>query len=124
VGDEKNTNGLKKLGVHLQRMIVNSSMVNVNLPVTDPIPSLVAFLDLKTSGQARNHLKYELQNNSGLNFEPSQFATALHSGQMLWDRRDCPSIFFVFLCGWSSAFTVTSQESFVLHMLAVDYRER
>jgi hypothetical protein len=58
--DEKKANDFKKLGAHHHRMILNPSMFDVNLPVTEPIPSLVAFLDRKTSGQARNHLKYEL----------------------------------------------------------------
>jgi hypothetical protein len=98
-------------------MILNASTVNVNLPVTSPITSLTAFLDLKTSGQAQSHLKCELQNRCGLNLEPSQaFATALHAGHLLWDRRVCPSNFSVFFCGRSSAFAATSQESLMLHM--------
>jgi hypothetical protein len=104
VRDEKKRNGFKKLGAHHQRMILNASTVDVNLPVTPPIPSLIAFLDLKTSGQARSHLKYELQNRFGLSFEPSQaFAMALHAGHLLWDRRDCPSNFSVFFCGHMSS---------------------
>jgi hypothetical protein len=78
VRDEKKTNGFKKLGAHHYRMILNASTLDVNLPVTSPIPSLIAFLDINTPGQARIHLKYALQHRFGLNFEPSQaFATAL-----------------------------------------------
>jgi hypothetical protein len=102
-------------------MILNASMIDVKLPVTVPIPSLVTFLYLKTSGQARIHLKYQLQNRCGLNFEPPPvFAVALHAGHLLWDRRDCPSKFSVFFYGWSSAFTLTSQESVMLHMLSTE----
>jgi hypothetical protein len=100
-------------------MILNGSTVDPHLTVTSPIPSLVTLLDLKTSGHARNHLKYELQNNFGLNFEPSQaFATALHAGHLLWDRRECPSNFSIFFCSRSSAFAATSQEPLMLHMLS------
>jgi hypothetical protein len=89
--DEKTSDGFKKLGAHHQRMILNAHKVNVNLSVTSPIPSLTTFLDLKTSGQALSHLKYELQNRLCLNFKPSQaFATALHAGHLMWDRRECP----------------------------------
>jgi hypothetical protein len=117
VHDEKKSNGFKKLGARHQRMILNTTTVDVNLPVTAPMPSLVAFLDMKTSGQAQSHLKYELQIRFSLNFEPSQaFATALHEGHLLRDRRDCPSNFSVFFCGWSSAFAASSQESLMLHI--------
>ena len=68
VRDEKKLNGFKKLGAHHQRMILNASTVDVNLPVTEPIPSPVAFLDQKTSGLSRSHLKYELQHQFGLHF--------------------------------------------------------
>jgi hypothetical protein len=66
--EDKKANGFNKLGAHHQQMIQNASMIDVHLPVTEPILSLVVFLDLKTPGQATNHLKYELQNNFGLNF--------------------------------------------------------
>jgi hypothetical protein len=102
-------------------MILNASTVYPNLPVTVPIPSLVTFLDIMTSGQARNHLKYELQNNFDLNFEQSQaFVTALHAVYLLWDRRDCPSNFSVFFCRRSPAFAATSQESLILHMSSTE----
>jgi hypothetical protein len=119
--DEKKSDGFKKMGSHHWRMILNASTVNMNLPGTAPIPSLTAFLDLKTSGQARSHLKYELQNRFGLNFEPSQaFATALHAGHLLWDRMDCPSNFSVFFCGRSLTFAATSRESRMLHMASTE----
>jgi hypothetical protein len=89
VRDEKKTHGFKKLGAHHHKVVMNTSTVDVNLPVTAPSPSLIAFLDLKTPGQARSHLKYEFKNRFGLKFEPSQaFSMALHAGQLLWDRRD------------------------------------
>jgi hypothetical protein len=49
--EEKKANGFKKLGAHHQWMILNASTVDVHLPVTEPIPSLVTFLDLNMSGQ-------------------------------------------------------------------------
>jgi hypothetical protein len=102
-------------------MILNATAVDSNLPLTAPVPSLITFLDLKTSGQVRNHLKYELHYNFGLNFEPSQaFTTALHVGHLLWDNRDGPPIFSVFFCGRSSAFAETSQESLMLHMSSTE----
>jgi hypothetical protein len=39
---------IKKLGSHHQMMILNASTVDMNLPVTVPIPSLLEFLDQKT----------------------------------------------------------------------------
>jgi hypothetical protein len=45
VHDEKKSNGFKKLGAHHQRMIINALTLDINLPVTEPLPSLVAFLD-------------------------------------------------------------------------------
>jgi hypothetical protein len=54
-----------------KRVILNASTVNVNLPVIKLIPLLVALLDQNTSGLARSHLKYELQNQFRLHFDPS-----------------------------------------------------
>jgi hypothetical protein len=53
VRDGNKSNGFKKLGAHHQRMIIKASTVYVNLPMMEPLPSLVAFLDQKTSGLAQ-----------------------------------------------------------------------
>jgi hypothetical protein len=117
VRDEKKSNSFKKLGAHHQRMRLNASNVDMHIPVTSPIPSLVSFLDQMTSGLARCHLKYEIQTQCGLHFEPSQaFATMLHVGHLLGYRHDCPSNFSVYFCGRAAALAATSQESLLLHL--------
>jgi hypothetical protein len=104
--EDKKANGFKNLGSHQKRMILHPSSLDNEQVADAPTTDLINFLQLKTTGLARSHLKYEPQNAFGLNFDPSHaLATAMHSCQLLWDRPDQPSNFSVYFMGREQSLT-------------------